>query len=341
MLRLNFSVEDAAAVRFAISPVAETIGALRVFADPARHGSYRSWRSGLGGLGTDPVLGLLLDLVSPRAYVPDFLTPPSTMPVGDLQAELATIRATPPEIVRHELDLTFGGRTMDPLVGALYADPMMHLAEVVEALARWHAVAIDPWWDRLYAVLAAEVARQSHRLTQRGVGLMLRHLHPSICWQRGQLTVDTRWEARFRLGGQGLLLVPSAFWQGAGPILLGPWQPTLLYPASGVELIWETKRVEPSALAGVLGATRARLLTELEEPITTSELARRLRLTAPGVSQHLQRLRSAGLVTADRDGREVRYRRTHLATEIVRASRPQHDPLSDLERGEGRAPSAT
>jgi DNA-binding transcriptional ArsR family regulator len=32
----------------------------------------------------------------------------------------------------------------------------------------------------------------------------------------------------------------------------------------------------------------------------------------------LKRLRGAGLVTADRDGREVHYRRTPLATDLVR-----------------------
>jgi DNA-binding transcriptional ArsR family regulator len=119
---------------------------------------------------------------------------------------------------------------------------------------------------------------------------------------------------------RGLLLVPSAFWQGVGPIVLGPGQPTLLYAAAGVELMWERKRAQSPGLAGVLGLARTRLLTELEEPATTTRLARRLGLTAPGVSQHLQRLRSAGLVTSDRDGREVRYRRTELGAELLRAA---------------------
>jgi DNA-binding transcriptional ArsR family regulator len=70
----------------------------------------------------------------------------------------------------------------------------------------------------------------------------------------------------------------------------------------------------------VLGSTRARLLAELEEPATTTQLARRLGVTAPGVSQHLQRLRSAGLITGARAGREVRYARTPLAAKLVRAS---------------------
>jgi hypothetical protein len=51
-------------------------------------------------VGHDGSLGLALDLLPPDGYVPDFLTPPVAVPVGDLDAELATIRATPAQIVR-------------------------------------------------------------------------------------------------------------------------------------------------------------------------------------------------------------------------------------------------
>ena len=45
-----------------------------------------------------------LDLVAPDGYLPDFLTPPLTVPVGEIGAELAAIRATPPDVVRRELE---------------------------------------------------------------------------------------------------------------------------------------------------------------------------------------------------------------------------------------------
>jgi DNA-binding MarR family transcriptional regulator len=48
----------------------------------------------------------------------------------------------------------------------------------------------------------------------------------------------------------------------------------------------------------------------LEEPLPTVELARRLRVTPSAVSQHLQVLHATGLVTRDRDRRQVLYRRT-------------------------------
>ena len=44
-----------------------------------------------------------------------------------------------------------------------------------------------------------------------------------------------------------------------------------------------------------------------EAPTEVSRLAARLNLSQPNVSQHLAVLRSAGVVEAERDGREVRY----------------------------------
>lgn len=45
-------------------------------------------------------------------------------------------------------------------------------------------------------------------------------------------------------------------------------------------------------------------------PIEVGRVARSLGASQPNVSQHLAALRSAGLVEAERDGREVRYRLT-------------------------------
>jgi DNA-binding transcriptional ArsR family regulator len=320
VLRLDFNIEDLAALRFAISPMAEAVSALRLYRSAERPGPHRQWLGALGAVADDTSVALLLDLVPHDGYSPDFLTPLLLVAVGDFRAELATVRATPPEIVRSELELTFAAGRMPPRIRALHADPERHLPEVVQGLARWHAIAIEPHWERLHTMLAAEVARQSRRLAETGAGVTLAGLHPSIRWHQHHLAVDMRWEARIKLDGRGLLLVPSAFWQGVGPIVLGSGQPTLLYPAAGVELMWEPKRAPSPGLAGVLGRTRARLLAELEEPATTTELAARLGLASPGISQHLQRLRDGGLVTSNRYGREVLYQRTQIATELLQAA---------------------
>ena len=45
-----------------------------------------------------------------------------------------------------------------------------------------------------------------------------------------------------------------------------------------------------------------------DEPMTVGRLADRLGLAQPNVSQHLALMRAAGVVTAEREGREMRYR---------------------------------
>lgn len=55
--------------------------------------------------------------------------------------------------------------------------------------------------------------------------------------------------------------------------------------------------------------TRLRILSALleRETMTVTELADRLGITAPNVSQHLARLLAARIVTRQRDGRMLRY----------------------------------
>jgi DNA-binding transcriptional ArsR family regulator len=64
-----------------------------------------------------------------------------------------------------------------------------------------------------------------------------------------------------------------------------------------------------SALAD---ATRRRVVGRLAErgALTATELAAELPVTRQAVSKHLSALAEAGLVTAQREGREVRYRFT-------------------------------
>jgi ArsR family transcriptional regulator len=56
-----------------------------------------------------------------------------------------------------------------------------------------------------------------------------------------------------------------------------------------------------------------------DEPMTVGSLAERMGLAQPNVSQHLALMRAAGVVEAERDGREIRYRLTD--PDIIRACR--------------------
>lgn len=70
----------------------------------------------------------------------------------------------------------------------------------------------------------------------------------------------------------------------------------------------------------MLGRSRTRLLTELDTPASTTELAHRTGLSPAGVSQYLTALRDAGLVSAHRAGRSVLYARTAAAETLLKAA---------------------
>jgi DNA-binding transcriptional ArsR family regulator len=97
-----------------------------------------------------------------------------------------------------------------------------------------------------------------------------------------------------------------------------PWQPTLIYPARGIATLWDDGAHAPDGLARLLGATRAAALIDLDAPRSTTELARRLSISAAGASHHLAALRDAGLISRRRDGRTVLYVRTATGDALVR-----------------------
>ncbi len=117
--------------------------------------------------------------------------------------------------------------------------------------------------------------------------------------------------------GQGLLLVPSAFAHKPAPPVSPREPPRIVYPCRGVATLWETPpAADATAVVSLLGASRARLPALLAEPLTTAELARRLRVTPSAVSQHLRVLHATGLVNRARDGRHVLYRRSELGDRL-------------------------
>lgn len=66
---------------------------------------------------------------------------------------------------------------------------------------------------------------------------------------------------------------------------------------------------DAAALFKVLGNESRLALVWLlsREPLTVGALAAQAELSQPLVSQHLRTLRQAGLVTSEREGKEIRY----------------------------------
>jgi DNA-binding transcriptional ArsR family regulator len=93
---------------------------------------------------------------------------------------------------------------------------------------------------------------------------------------------------------------------------------SLWYPPRGYGRLWDsTARTAPAAaLAALLGPTRAAVLTLLEVPHSTGEVAAELGLAAATASHHLTTLRDAGLIAGSRVGRKLEYQRTGLGEQL-------------------------
>ncbi|MFG2596974.1 DUF5937 family protein [Streptomyces sp. NPDC048462] len=313
-------------MRFAVSPLWEITPSFRLLTSAPAHAVHRIWvdqvRPRMAAAGLDR--GPLCDLIPPSGYVPDFLNPAPSGPAPALASELAAIRAASPDRVRRDLDhLARHQGRLGPGARALHADPHNHLPRVTEAIEAYWELAIAPYWARIRTLLDADVLHRARQVAERGANHLFSDLHTSISWDDSVLRLARRKHSLSRsTSGSGLVLIPSAF---GGPGLrtrtAPPEPPQLSYPARGTGLLWESRpATRPDALASVVGRSRALLLSELDTPASTTELAHRTGLSAAGVSQCLTALRDAGLVSAHRVGRSVLYARTAAAETLLEAA---------------------
>ncbi|GII78944.1 transcriptional regulator [Sphaerisporangium rufum] len=323
MLRLGFELADLACMRFAFSPLWEVVASTRVLRSPGEHPLHRPWVSAaaprLRAAGVD--WGVLADLVPvPTRTIPAFVCPPPVTTAPGLELELATMRATPPERVRADLAGLAGSR-----LAPLRQDPARGLAELSEVIRAYWDAALAPYWPGIRTLLDGDILQRARLLAEGGAARLLNDLDPAVRWTDDTLLLRHRHRSgERRLGGRGLLLVPSVFiWPRIFSITVPPWQPTLRYSPRGIATLWERRRTEvPEALAAVLGRTRAMLLGELAAPASTTELSRRTGMSMAGVSRHLTALRAAGLAGAHRSGRFVLYARTEAGETLVAGSSP-------------------
>ncbi|MFC7643659.1 DUF5937 family protein [Streptosporangium lutulentum] len=200
-------------------------------------------------------------------------------------------------------------------------DPEAGVARVADTLERYWEAGFAEFWPRIYGLLEGDVLRRSRQLAVGGARELFGDLHPNVRWRGDRLTVTRDWEYSEPLGGDGLVLVPTAFYWPDVAVMVEPYQPMLVYPATGVGTLWISgPPPAPGALAALIGRTRAQILTALADPMTTSALARRMSLTPGAISQHLSVLADGGLATGRRVGREVVYGRTPMGDSLAGVS---------------------
>ncbi|MEV0187118.1 helix-turn-helix domain-containing protein [Kitasatospora purpeofusca] len=343
MGRWRVDADTIAGSRFVVSPLAETVAALKTLHGGAgAHPGEQRWLAAAlpryrERLAADPVAAALVRTALGPRWNATFLTPVprAAAPVSDAAAlfarELTEVRATRPAVVRADLAEALGTADESALPSPLpgHGDLAGHAA----ALLAWvWTETVEPDWPRRRRIIEADILARTARLGTGGWAEALGDLRPGMRW----------------LGGDGLRT-------GAGPdaesreltaaeLLFVPVTPTrswlcwdvptvdgrrarpgrrfaVVYPCSGVLADTDARRA-PAALAALLGPGRAGLLALLDPPRTTSQLVALTGLPLGSVGRHLRILREAGLALRRRVGRSVLYRRTAAGQVLLDAVPP-------------------
>jgi len=327
VIRLQIGVADLAASRFAISPLEETVSAIRLLAEPGKSAVNAPWvRWAQAQLATrpQPLARFWPLVINGLPYYPEFLIPAPEVRCPSFTAELDRMRATPAGAVRASLARVFGGVTWPVSAVELAERPGPVLAEIAAELAAFHDRLIAPHWKRMSSVLEADVVYRGGLLADGGARALLGGLHHDMHWDEGVLTITEPDKHLYEvvLGPDGVVIMPSVFcWPDVSVRKQTSTQTTLHYPARGAATVWyaDGGGHEPGAdaAAQLLGTVRARLLSALRSPATTTALARGFGVTPGAVSQHLAVLHRAGLADRTRAGRAVLYQASDLGLALL------------------------
>jgi DNA-binding transcriptional ArsR family regulator len=324
-------VGELAATRFAASPLGETIRALHLLARPDPPAVNLPWvRWARARLERRPLrAGRLWPLVVtglPGGIYPEFLLPAPAGQWPVFADELARMAATPATAVRASLRRVFADGPWPSSAVELFERP--DFGQIAAELADCHDRLIAPHWERVRAVLDADITYRTGLLASGGARRLFGDMHPGLNWAAGTLTLADastgRTEFRVRKGPDGLVLMPTVFgWPDVSLSKATSTQTIMMYPARGAATVWH---VIADRLAGggtpaehLLGAARARLLSALRSPATTTMLARQLGVTPSAVSQHLRFLYRGGLLDRQRAGRAVLYQASDLGLALLTA----------------------
>jgi hypothetical protein len=337
VLRIVFSSEDIVRTRVAAGadPVWEVILSLHLLQRRTPEPVMAGWRRDVAhGLRRDGAIAqhrLLFALNPPQGYFPDFLTP--FVSRDGFDAGLEAIRSTPARLLRRDLTVLAGENALPASAAAVARGESAALRHLTDSMERYRAAAITPYWARIQTAVETDRIRRSRVLLDGGTEGLLASLRPSMRWDAGVLEVlDYPYRRELRLGGRGLLLVPSFFCSPTPVALLDPDLPPVLaypvdrlggiLPASG-EHGTATAALDGGvaddreALAALLGRTRAGVLAAVDGGCTTGEVARRLQISPAAASQHTTVLRNAGLIVSQRERNTVLHTLTPLGRAIL------------------------
>jgi DNA-binding transcriptional ArsR family regulator len=323
MITIQMTPDDLIGMRFAYRPLLDICLSYRVLINPEFQSPYHHWLDEVQPALYDVDLPYLQALVTPKGYIPDFITPIPTTNLIDFHDELKTVLATPDSVIQENIKNLIEDDGDSEMRRFFLAHPRDAIRCLVSDMEIYWQRALAHYWPRMISMIEGDVLYHGRVLALDGPGNLFEDLHPSIEYKQNLLQIRPTcrhmhqpFEATLR--GDGIQLVPNVFGGCGRMYQVAPYQRFMLaYRIRGASLWHGQSQPSNRSLEQALGTIRARVLQVLATPANTGELAHKLQLSAGAVSQHLKRLTQAGLVEPHRSGKRVFYQLTRRGAELL------------------------
>ncbi|WP_225730638.1 MULTISPECIES: helix-turn-helix transcriptional regulator [unclassified Nocardia] len=320
MTLLKLTADALTRCRFALSPLAETIGALialqRRRIDPGQEIWHTRFRADYDDwLTRDPIAAGLLPLLAATKQFPDLVAqPPAAGTHTHIDDELAAVATSSDTQVRATVTASIGESWQPQQTAWLTLDGLA--PRIADTLRYGWNHFVAPDWPRRRAILERDITYRTALVGDHGWQHAIDSLRSRRVWSAADTAIrfSNRPIPDREITDEGLIFVPRTTGGGWWTCEQPP-RYALVYPARGAATHPGT--AESDALAKLLGPGRARVVRELAQPATSSQLAAVLDLSLGTVGAHLSVLRDTSIVTGTRTGKNVVYRLTDRGRQLV------------------------
>jgi DNA-binding transcriptional ArsR family regulator len=293
----------------------ETVLSIFRLRDRALPLAFHHWRRSAARNVSRDDLAMLRPLI-PGGFFPDFLTPGEGR--HGLDAGIEALLSTPRSRLRTEVGILAGQHPLPAWAGDLADGDRETVRRLADAIRGHFRSAVEPYWEQARAHIDADRARRARAFLDGGADGLLSSYLPMMRWSPPVLEVDVQQDQDMHLNGRGLLLIPSFLSLSTPDFLHDNDLPqVLVYPVEHSLAVSAATLAPRMSLAPLIGDTRTAVLESIGDGSNTTELARRVGVSAASISQHTSVLRDAGLIRTGRTGKAVLHTLTPLGAALL------------------------
>ncbi|MFD7258886.1 ArsR/SmtB family transcription factor [Streptomyces sp. NPDC059874] len=348
MLRIHFTADDLARTRVVetIGVAAETYLSLGFLRRSHTMKPFHIWQTSIQR-GLDPRVRPLNAIFPRRGPAMDLhaLTG-GTASIEEAADRLRTVTKSQMRSELHNVALEPASKAW----ATSLCDTDPHAVRALsESLTASYDMTVQPHWAKMRTHLGTVRSTYAHAVLDGGIEQLLSTMYvPSVRWNAPVLKVDSPQDADLHLKGRGLTLAPVIFAWRQCQLLLNPLDdtasPILTIPTvhdhSTAAGLWGAEGTSQPSLAALVGRTRAAALEITATGCSTTDLARRLNVSAGAASQHATILRNAHLITTVRRGGAVLHQATPLGLELLNRTTAQPATPRGRTRSDGGSPTS-